>query len=57
MMLLKANHIVPQPGAVLLHVDGDNCLVNEGRPVEGGMKYVLRTDLVYARYNQKKTKT
>jgi hypothetical protein len=38
----------PQEGAMLLHVHGDECLEHEGKPVKGGIKYVLRTDLVYA---------
>ena len=38
----------PTPGALLLHVHGDDCLVHEGAQVESGEKYILRTDLVYA---------
>jgi hypothetical protein len=40
----------PQQGAVLLHVHGDDCLVHEGLPVESGIKYILRTDLVYTKH-------
>jgi len=39
----------PQPGALLVHVHGeDQCLEHEADPVDGGTKYVLRTDLVYS---------
>lgn len=38
----------PQEGAMLLHVHGDDCLEHEGKPVKGGIKYILRTDLVYS---------
>ena len=38
----------PQPGAILLHVHGEDlCLEHEADPVVDGIKYVLRTDLVY----------
>lgn len=37
----------PTQGAVLLHVHGDNCLEHEAEPVLDGIKYVLRTDIVY----------
>ena len=39
---------VPEQGAVLLHVHGDRCLEHEADPVLNGIKYVLRTDVVYA---------
>lgn len=39
---------VPEQGAVLLHVHGDRCLEHEADPVLDGIKYVLRTDVVYA---------
>lgn len=39
---------VPETGSVLLHVHGDRCLEHEADPVLSGVKYVLRTDLVYA---------
>ena len=38
----------PKEGAMLLHVHGDDCLEHEGKPVQAGIKYILRTDLVYA---------
>ena len=37
----------PTKGAVLLHVHGDQCLEHEAEPVLDGIKYVLRTDIVY----------
>ena len=37
----------PQAGALLLHVHGEHCLEHEADPVMDGLKYVLRTDLVY----------
>ena len=37
----------PQVGALLLHVHGEDCLLHEAQAVEAGIKYVLRTDLVY----------
>jgi hypothetical protein len=37
----------PQAGALLLHVHGEHCLEHEADPVIDGLKYVLRTDLVY----------
>lgn len=39
----------PVPGMLLIHKHGDDCLEHEADPVESGTKYVLRTDLVYAR--------
>ena len=39
----------PRSGALLVHVHGeDRCLEHEADPVDGGTKYVLRTDLVYS---------
>jgi hypothetical protein len=39
---------VPEAGAVLLHIHGDRCLEHEADPVLDGVKYVLRTDIVFA---------
>lgn len=36
----------PTVGSLLLHLHGDDCLTHEADPVMGGVKYVLRTDLV-----------
>mmetsp|Transcript_1879 Transcript_1879/g.4092 ORF Transcript_1879/g.4092 Transcript_1879/m.4092 type:complete len:86 (-) Transcript_1879:948-1205(-) len=38
---------VPEEGAVLLHVHGDRCLEHEAEPVRDGIKYVLRTDVIF----------
>jgi len=38
---------VPEEGAVLLHIHGDRCLEHEAEPVLDGVKYVLRTDIVF----------
>ena len=38
---------VPEAGAVLMHIHGDRCLEHEADPVLDGIKYVLRTDIVY----------
>jgi hypothetical protein len=37
----------PEPGTMLLHVHGDRCLEHEADQVLDGVKYVLRTDLVF----------
>ena len=39
----------PAAGAALLHRHGDHCLEHEGAAVSAGVKYVLRSDVVYAR--------
>ena len=39
----------PKQGAMLVHIHGDRCLEHEGDPVLSGLKYILRTDIVYAR--------
>lgn len=38
----------PEPGAMLLHVHGDACLEHEADVVLDGIKYVLRTDMVFS---------
>ena len=38
----------PEPGTMLLHVHGDNCLEHEADEVLDGVKYVLRTDIVFS---------
>jgi hypothetical protein len=39
----------PEEGAILLHIHGDRCLQHEADAVVSGVKYVLRTDVVYAK--------
>ena len=39
--------VVPVTGRLLLHGHGAQCLTHEGRVVTAGVKYVLRTDVVY----------
>jgi hypothetical protein len=41
----------PEPGTMLLHVHGDHCLEHEAEQVLDGTKYVLRTDVVFAKNN------
>lgn len=37
----------PRTGSILFHIHGDKCLEHEADAVLSGVKYVLRTDLVY----------
>ena len=39
--------IIPETGKVVLHAHGDRCLTHEAAVVVQGVKYVLRTDVVY----------
>ena len=39
----------PVPGTMLLHIHGDRCLEHEADPVLDGVKYVLRTDVVFSK--------
>lgn len=48
----KSFAFTPQAGAILLHVHGDRCLEHEADPVQQGVKYILRTDIVYANNTQ-----
>ena len=41
-------NVVPVTGMALLHRHGDDCLLHEGRPVKSGIKYLLRSDVVFA---------
>ncbi|KAJ1917467.1 hypothetical protein IWQ60_007773 [Tieghemiomyces parasiticus] len=40
--------VSPRAGLALLHRHGAHCLRHEGREVHRGVKYVLRSDVVYA---------
>eukprot|EP00596_Hydrurales_sp_CCMP1899_P004377 CAMPEP_0119051912 /NCGR_PEP_ID=MMETSP1177-20130426/73374_1 /TAXON_ID=2985 /ORGANISM="Ochromonas sp, Strain CCMP1899" /LENGTH=246 /DNA_ID=CAMNT_0007031283 /DNA_START=166 /DNA_END=906 /DNA_ORIENTATION=- len=39
--------IVPVEGLLLIHAHGERCLTHEGLLVTQGVKYVLRTDVIY----------
>ncbi|BDA40651.1 hypothetical protein COCOBI_01-3040 [Coccomyxa sp. Obi] len=41
-------NVVPKTGMALLHRHGDDCLLHEGKPVKSGIKYLLRSDVVFA---------
>ncbi|XP_027366585.1 uncharacterized protein LOC113872903 [Abrus precatorius] len=40
--------VAPTEGTALLHLHGDKCLLHEARNVTKGVKYVLRSDVVFA---------
>ena len=40
--------VAPEEGALLLHAHGNRCLTHEALPVLSGVKYVLRTDVVFS---------
>lgn len=37
----------PTLGSCLLHGHGNRCLLHEGAPVLSGVKYLMRTDVMY----------
>lgn len=39
--------VVPKTGMALLHKHGNNCLLHEGKAVKSGVKYLLRSDVVF----------
>ncbi len=41
--------VAPETGKALLHVHGDDCLEHEGAVVRAGLKYVLRSDVVFTK--------
>jgi hypothetical protein len=43
----------PKQGSLLVHIHGDRCLEHEADPVVDGIKYILRTDVVFATGAQK----
>ncbi|XP_022765522.1 uncharacterized protein LOC111310367 isoform X2 [Durio zibethinus] len=40
--------VVPAEGMALLHIHGDKCMLHEARNVSRGIKYVFRSDVVFA---------
>ncbi|AET38161.1 uncharacterized protein Ecym_2431 [Eremothecium cymbalariae DBVPG len=43
----KAEYIHPSKGLALLHKHGDDCLLHEAQMVEKGVKWVLRSDVIF----------
>ncbi|KAI9916644.1 hypothetical protein PsorP6_016886 [Peronosclerospora sorghi] len=46
--------VTPETGLALVHGHGERCLLHEGAQVRQGTKYLLRTDIMYARALQDK---
>ncbi|KAE8724024.1 putative Peroxidase [Hibiscus syriacus] len=40
--------VAPAEGKALLHIHGDKCMLHEARNVSKGIKYVFRSDVVFA---------
>ncbi|KAI3985526.1 hypothetical protein MKX01_033840 [Papaver californicum] len=40
--------VAPAEGMALLHLHGDNCMLHEARNVAKGVKYVFRSDVIFA---------
>ncbi|XP_057476869.1 uncharacterized protein LOC130764582 [Actinidia eriantha] len=40
--------VTPMEGMALLHIHGDKCMLHEGRNITKGVKYLLRSDVVFA---------
>lgn len=40
--------VAPAEGMALVHIHGDKCMLHEARNVTKGVKYVLRSDVVFA---------
>lgn len=45
----KLAAVAPRPGLALLHKHGEHCLDHEAAEVKSGIKYVLRSDVVFQR--------
>lgn len=39
--------VQPKAGLMLLHLHGNDCLEHEAAPVTAGVKYILRSDVVF----------
>lgn len=40
--------VAPAEGMALVHIHGDKCMLHEARNVIKGVKYVFRSDVVFA---------
>lgn len=40
--------VAPEEGMALLHIHGSKCMLHEARVVTKNVKYVLRSDVVFA---------
>jgi len=45
---MLVSQVAPTEGTALLHLHGDKCLLHEARNVTKGVKYVFRSDVVFA---------
>lgn len=45
---LYSKQVPPTEGMALVHIHGDKCMLHEARNVTKGIKYVLRSDVVFA---------
>ena len=41
--------VIPKAGRALLHRHGDACLEHEAAAVKSGLKYILRSDVCFAK--------
>ncbi|KAL9240411.1 hypothetical protein vseg_014636 [Gypsophila vaccaria] len=41
--------VAPEEGMALVHIHGDKCMLHEARNVTKGVKYVLRSDVIFAK--------
>jgi predicted 2-oxoglutarate/Fe(II)-dependent dioxygenase YbiX len=44
----KLHSVSPKGGLVVLHLHGDDCWEHEGAEVQQGVKYLLRSDVVFS---------
>lgn len=48
LILLNIMQVAPVEGMALLHIHGHKCMLHEARNVTKGIKYVFRSDVVFA---------